>query len=690
MLFPVTIFLSAFLLFQLQPMMGRFVLPWFGGGPAVWTTCMLFFQTALLAGYAYAHWLGSRRRTKVSAWVHMALLAGSIALLPVTPSATLWKPAASDNPSGHILLLLAATVGAPYFLLSSTTPLLQRWFHNMHPGESPWRLYALSNAGSFLALFSYPFLIEPWLRLRTQAILWSAGYLAFAGLCAWAAWHSRGAIHAQEAEGSDDPGKLTQEELDPAPARPATGDVLLWLGLSIVTSVLLLATTSQISQEVAVIPFLWIAPLAVYLLTFILTFDSDRWYRRGVFAVLAGVLAPVTCAVITLTTGVSILTQLAVDLGCLFAVCMVCHGELARSRPAPKYLTAFYLTIAAGGAIGGAFSALIAPRIFTELDEYPLALAAGCFLGFVSWIRSGAFAQWTSRNFAVRVPLMALLIGGATSLYAVTSIGAPSIAARRNFYGILRVSESSDQNGPFRQLTHGLIQHGFEYLDAAKRDWPTSYYGPHSGVALAIDARPKPRRVAVIGLGTGTLAAWGRTGDTYRFYEINPAVEDIAHQWFSFLKDSAARIDVVLGDARVQLEKELASGRTHDYDVIAVDAFSSDAIPIHLLTAECADLYRQRLAPGGILALHISNRSLDLEPVARGMARYLGWQVRMVIALPEPARGENNSRWVLLTESLATFQNSKIRDTILGWGAPGQKTITWTDDFASLWPIVRF
>ena len=689
MLFPVTIFLSAFLLFQLQPMMGRFVLPWFGGGPAVWTTCMLFFQTALLAGYAYAHFLGSRRATKIPSWIHIALLAASVALLPVIPSAQLWKPALwtqtpSDNPSGHILLLLAATVGAPYFLLSSTAPLLQRWFHNARPDDSPWRLYALSNAGSFLALFTYPFLIEPWLRLRTQATIWSACYVVFAALCAWTAWKFGGA-GAMSSESQPEAG-----ESEAQTERPPVGDIAMWLGLSIVTSVLLLATTSQISQEVAVIPFLWIAPLAVYLLTFVLTFDSDRWYRRGVFAVLAGVLAPVTCAVVSAATGVPVVTQIAVDLGGLFAVCMVCHGELARSRPSPKYLTSFYLTIAAGGAIGGAFAALIAPRIFTELDEYPLALSAGCFLGFVSWMRSGALAQWTSRNFAVRIPLMALLIGGATSLYAVTAIGQPSLTARRNFYGILRVAERSDQNGPLRQLTHGVIQHGFEYLDENKRDRPTSYYGPHSGVALAIDAKPHPRRVAIVGLGTGTLAAWGRTGDTYRFYEINPAVEAIARQWFYYLNDSKAHTDVVLGDARVQLERELAAGSSHDYDVIAVDAFSSDSIPIHLLTSECADLYRQRLAPGGILALHISNRALDLEPVARGMAQHLGWRARMVVALTDAEAGENNSRWVLLTENLDTFQHSKIRDTILGWSAPGQPTITWTDDFASLWQILRF
>jgi len=688
MLFPVTIFLSAFLLFQLQPMMGRFVLPWFGGGPAVWTTCMLFFQTALLAGYAYAHFLGSQRRgpSRVSTWIHVALLALSCAALPIIPNAQLWKPSTSDNPTGHILLLLAATVGAPYFVLSSTAPLLQRWFHNSRPDDSPWRLYALSNAGSLLALFSYPFLIEPWLRLRTQAIMWSASYVAFAALCAWTAWKFGGANVVSNAV----PDSEVSQPDEADDARPKWPNVAMWLGLSIVTSVLLLATTSQISQEVAVIPFLWIAPLAIYLLTFMLTFDSDRWYKRGLFAVLAGVLAPVTCAVVAAASGVPVFTQIAVDLGGLFAVCMLCHGELARSRPSPKHLTSFYLTIAAGGAIGGAFAALIAPRIFTELDEYPLALSAGCILGFVSWMRTGALTQWTSRNFAVRVPLVALLVGAATSLYSVVAIGQPSIAARRNFYGILRVSESSDQNGPFRQLTHGVIQHGFEYLDEAKRDRPTSYYGSHSGVALAIDAMPKPRRVAVVGLGVGTLAAWGRAGDTYRFYEINPAVEDIARQWFYYLKDSKAQTEVVLGDARIQLERELAAGQSHDFNVIAVDAFSSDSIPIHLLTSECADLYRQRLAPGGILALHISNKALDLEPVTRGIAQHLGWRVRMVIALTDAETGENSSRWVLLAEKLETFQNSKIRDTILGWGAPGQQTITWTDDFASLWHILRF
>jgi hypothetical protein len=481
-----------------------------------------------------------------------------------------------------------------------------------------------------------------------------------------------------------------------APAdRLSLVDILLWLGLATCGSILLLGTTNQITQEIAVFPFLWVAPLSIYLLTFILTFESDRWYRRGWFAVAAGILAPVTCAVVSLSVAVSVWKQLAAYLGALLVTCMVCHGELARSKPSPRHLTAFYLTIAAGGALGGVFAALIAPRIFTEFSEYLIGLAGACVLGFLAWMRTGALSQWTSRNFAVRLPLMALLFGGVTSIVATVNNKQPAIESIRNFYGILRIDEPPpDQNGRYRRLTHGRVQHGFQYLDPDKRDRPTTYYGPHSGVALAIDALPHPRRVAVVGLGAGTLAAWGREGDTYRFYEINPDVEKIARKWFTFLQDSKARTEVVLGDARIQLERELAEGHSHDFDLIAVDAFTGDAIPMHLLTAECGEIYRQHLAPGGILALHISNRSLDLEPVTRGLARYLGWKARMVVVaadlIDDNKYGETGSRWVLLTEKQETFDHSKIRDTILGWSTSKDPVITWTDDFASLWPILRF
>ena len=662
-------------------MMGRYVLPWFGGGPAVWTNCMLFFQAMLLAGYGYAHWLGSRRNQKLQGWVHAALLASSLAFLPIAPRATVWKSTAVGDPSGRILLLLAATIGGPYLLLSATTPLLQRWFHVTHPEQSPWRLYALSNLGSFLALFSYPLVLEPYFRLSTQSRVWSGLYVIFIGLCGWIAWQMRSVPVAEpEADAAVDDG-LTAI------------DIGMWLTLAACGSVLLLGTTSQITQEIAVFPFLWVAPLSIYLLTFILTFESDRWYRRGIFAVLAGIIAPITCVVITLSVAISPWKQFAVYASALFVTCMVCHGELARSRPSPRHLTAFYLTIAAGGALGGVFAAILAPRFFSEFSEYPIGLGAACILGFLGWMRSGALAQWTGRNFAVRVPLMALMFGGIISVYAAATNKQPGIEARRNFYGVLRVVERSDKNGPLRELSHGRVQHGLQYLDPEKRHWATTYYGPHSGVALGIDALPHPRRVAVVGLGAGTLAAWGREGDTYRFYEINPNVEPIARKWFTFLQDSKANPQVVLGDARIQLERELAEGQSHDYDLIAVDAFSGDAIPMHLLTAECAEIYRQRLAPGGILALHISNRALDLEPVTRGLARSLGWQTRMVLVakdLLDEDKGESNSRWVLVTERRETFAQSKIRDTILGWSTSTDPVITWTDDFASLWPILKF
>ena len=642
---------------------------------------MLFFQTVLLAGYAYAHWLGSRRNRKMQAWVHVGLLAGSLAFLPIAPRAEWWKAASAGDPSWRILLLLAVTIGGPYLLLSATTPLLQRWFHMARPSESPWRLYALSNLGSFLALFSYPFVLEPFLKLRTQTWIWSGLYAMFAALCGWTAWKLRDA-HAEPI------GESAEAADGPAPA-----DILLWLGLATCGSVLLLGTTNQITQEIAVIPFLWVAPLSLYLLTFILTFESDRWYRRGWFAVLAGVMAPVTCAVVSVSVAVSVWKQMAVYLAALFVTCMVCHGELARSRPAPRHLTAFYLTIAAGGALGGVMVALVAPRVFTQYTEYLIGLSAACILGFLAWMRSGALAQWTGRNFSVRVPLMALMFGGFISIYAAADSKQPGLERLRNFYGILRVAERSDKNGRLRELTHGRVQHGFQYLDPALRDVPTTYYGPHSGVALGLEALPRPRRVAVVGLGAGTLAAWGRAGDTYEFYEINANVETIAKQWFTFLKDSKARTDIHLGDARIVLERELATGKTHDFDLIAVDAFSGDAIPMHLLTAEAGEIYRQRLAPGGILALHISNRSLNLEPVTRGLAKYLGWRAHLIVVaadLIDNNQGESGSRWVLMAEKQETFTHSKVRDTFAGWGSSQEPVILWTDDFASLWPILRF
>jgi hypothetical protein len=659
--FPATIFVSAFLLFQVQPIMGRYVLPWFGGSPAVWTNCLLFFQVLLLAGYAYAHWVGSLRSSRAQAVIHAALVAASFCFLPIRPRSGLLQAGFGD-PSWRILLVLTLTVSGPYFILSSTSPLLQRWFSLGAPDKSPWRLYALSNLGSFLALLTYPFLIEPYLRLNTQAGIWSGLYVLAAAGIVWCGIANRGEM-------------LAQRPAADLALRPTT--LLFWLGLATAGSALLVATTNQVSQEIAVNPFLWVAPLAIYLLTFVLAFEREGFYRRSLFGNLAGVAAPVGCALQVTAFALPAGVQVGLYLAVLFIMCMICNGELARARPPTQHLTAYYLAIAAGGALGGAFVALVAPRIFMEFTEYPIGLALACALALV-----GA---------GIRKPQKALIIAGITAVVAGVMISdQQSIASKRNFYGILRVTERRDDIGMRRQLRHGRILHGFQYLDPDKRKWPTTYYGPHSGVAHALKALDRPgRRIGLVGLGVGTLAAWGKPGDSFRFYEINPDVESMARRWFTFLQDSAARTEVVLGDARVQLEQELASEQSADFDALVVDAFSSDAIPVHLLTAECAEIYRRRLVPGGVLLLHITNRVLNLDPVVRGMAADLGWHAGVLQSQTDDATGETASRWVILTSDGDFIRRAGFNMSDDAWTPPGAKPIRWTDDYSSLWHVVQ-
>lgn len=673
-----TIFLGAFLLFQVQPIIGRYVLPWFGGGPMVWTTCMLFFEALLVAGYAYAHWLGSRCNPRAQSGIHIALLGLSLFCLPLDPRGILSAEASSSDPSGRILLALAISISGPYLLLSATGPLLQGWFHRLYPQRSPWRLYALSNAASFLALLSYPFAVEPYFTLRVQSWVWSALYVAFAIVCGWSAWRFRAALGAIPS---------SRERLA---APPGLLLILYWTALAAAGSILLLATTNLVCQDIAVIPFLWVAPLSIYLLTFVLVFESSRWYRRPLFAAAAGLFVPAGSVIPAAAAALPVRWQLAVYLAALFIACMICHGELARARPQPGHLTTFYLAIAGGGALGGAFAALLSPYLFSNFSEYPIGLAAACLLGFIGWARTGELAQWKRGNLAVRLPLMALLIGGVTPLVTVGMSGGSHVLARvRNFYGILRITERKDAlNRSFRDLTHGRIRHGFQFLDYPQSTWPTTYYGPHSGIGIVLSSLPPPRRIGVIGLGAGTLAAWGRSGDTFRFYEINPAVVGVARDWFSYLRHSQARTDILLGDARVELERELAAGAPQ-FDVLAVDAFSSDAIPLHLLTVECADVYRRHLAPGGLLLLHVSNRVLDLDPVARGMARHLGWTALRFECQADLQTGESNSTWVLITANADFIARPEISQRVSPWRSNEREAITWTDDFASLWHVLR-
>lgn len=685
-LFPITIFLSAFLLFQVQPLMGKYILPWFGGGPAVWTSCLLFFQLLLLGGYLYAHitstWLTPRRQ----AWLHIALLGMSVLFLPITPKPS-WKPVSPGDPTLQILLLLLVNVGMPYFLLSATGPLLQRWFHLSQPGASPYRLYALSNAGSFLALLSYPFAVEPYLKLGGQVAMWSVTYGAFLLVCAWCAMR----IHSVPA-----PAPAAPEETAPDTAPPDWGTLLFWLGLSACGSMLLLSATSQTTQEVAVVPFLWILPLAIYLLAFIVCFERDGWYDRRVFAILLALVVPFACKVLVKGLDAPLWQHIPLYTITLLAGCMCCFGELVASKPDPKHLTLFYLLIAAGGALGGILVAVVAPRIFVEYREYHLSLALCGALTLIGWVRSRA---WKDRHpFWVALPMTGLL---AMVLFVLVGAaygrGYSALRTERNFYGILRVSEHSDEVGRYYSLSHGGTMHGFQYLDADKRDWHTSYYGPNSAIGLALAHHPRRHlfgdmhalKVGVIGLGTGTIASWGEEGDTFRFFDINPIVERLSRTFFTYRADSKAKVDVVLGDARISLEQEAARGQSEKFDVLAVDAFTSDAIPAHLITAECAELYQKHLKPDGILIIHISNRFLDLAPVVRALARHLNWQSARVDSDKEDEKGVFSATWIFVTANQEFLHTPEVSAAIDPWNNEDKPPLLWTDDFVSLWRILK-
>ncbi|MFN3326812.1 MAG: spermidine synthase [Bryobacteraceae bacterium] len=671
--FPITIFLGAFLLFQVQPILGKYVLPWFGGGPSVWTTCMLFFQVLLLAGYGYAHLIRSLPSGRAQWMVHAMLLAASLAFVPLQPNEELAARGGLENPSWQILMLLGVSVGLPYLLLASTGPLVQHWVHALGKDRSPYRLYALSNAGSLLALLSYPFLIEPLLPLHLQVSAWSGLYSAFALGITWCAWQARSAepVPAEEPENGGTIGGST---------------VLFWFALAACGSVLLLAVTSQMTLEVASVPFLWVLPLAIYLVTFILCFESERWYRRRIFGLATGLSIPAACSIMVAGPAADFRLQLAVYSAVLFSCCMVCHGELSRAKPSPRLLTLYYLVVAAGGAAGGAFVALGAPRMFQDFSEFPISLIAACVLGLIGWMRERAWRGYGLRAVAPLAGLAMGIFGAATSF---SSVRDPDVFLTvRNFYGVLQLSYKSDDNGVKRLLTHGRVAHGFQYMSRDKLLWPTSYYGRKTAIGITMEQHPArangdPLRVGVVGLGTGTLAAYGREGDVFRFYEINPEVIRLAQEQFHYLALSPARVEVVPGDARVRMEREEPQG----FDVLVVDAFSSDSIPTHLLTAECAEVYRKHLKPNGALLIHISNRALDLSPVVLGMTARLGWEAVRMDTRADPEAGTNGAQWMVVTGNRALLENQQIRE---GKMALRRKPVDWTDDFSSLWQVLKF
>ncbi|MFH1028019.1 MAG: ferrichrome ABC transporter permease, partial [Pseudomonadota bacterium] len=500
-----TIFLSAFLLFQVQPLVGKYILPWFGGSPAVWTTCMLFFQLLLLAGYLYAHLITRYLVQRKQVVFHIGLIAAALLLLPITPY-TGYKPAGDEDPILRILFILTTSVGLPYFLLATTGPLLQAWFRLLFPGTSPYRLYALSNAGSLLALLSYPFVVEPSLRLRTQSLSWSVGLCVFGALCATCAlktWK----IHLQPIH--DIP--TTEAVAADGSRRPGPLEALLWLALAACGSVLLLAVTNQICADIAVVPFLWILPLSLYLLTFILCFENERLYFRPVFWPLLIIAAGTIQWMLDEGVDLAIRTQILGYSGGLFICCMVCHGELVRLKPHPRHLTFFYLMVSAGGALGGIFVTLVAPHAFTSYLELHVGLWTCCALAMAAFWYERRLAQRRTRPWQAWAYLLLCLVSlgffGESLRRNSQQTIADSLSLSRNFYGILRVAVYNPKNPELMNYTmqHGRISHGCQFVAEDRRRQATSYYSDRSGVGLALLNMPRKSglRVGIVGLGTG-------------------------------------------------------------------------------------------------------------------------------------------------------------------------------------------
>ena len=665
-----TIFLSAFLLFLVQPILAKQILPWFGGAAIVWTLCMVFFQLVLLLGYAYAHWLTSRVSGPRQAWVHIALLAASLAFLPIAPDAA-WKPAGDDNPVTRILLLLFATVGLPYFLLSSTSPLVQAWFARAFPGSSPYRLFALSNFASMVALLGYPFLFEPWFTSPRQSTWWSLGYAFFALACAGLAWACRGlAPLASTVHG----GQAAEEP------KPKWSMMLLWLALGTMGSVTLLGVSNHLTQNISSIPLLWVIPLAVYLVTFILCFEGRAWYHRDTYlASVVWILCVMAWFLADKSLQFELLWQVLVFTIGLYFVCMFCHGELARLRPGPRHLTLFYLVVSLGGVVGGVLVGIVAPVTLPAYLELEIALVVVAALAILV-------------NRGRPLPIVAMLVGvlaftTAALGYRVHTLTEDVVHIERNHYGVLRVKENQSRldeiDTRYRSLVHGAILHGEQYLADKYRRSATTYYKTSSGIGKALLAfEGKPIRVGVIGLGAGSLAVYADDDDTYRFYDINPAVIRVARTWFTYLEDAPGKMETVLGDARLSLEREPPQA----FDVLAVDAFSGDSIPVHLITVEAFTEYLRHLKPQGVIAFHVSNRFLDLKPVLLAIAEKHGLEFAYVHETGE--EGGTTSDWILITRYKPLILRKEIADATVPV-APEPGLRAWTDDFNNLWQVFK-
>lgn len=654
-----TIGVSSLLLFLIQPIIAKAILPRYGGSAGVWVTCMLFFQVTLLAGYSYSYLITRYLDRKIQTVIHCLLLAASLAMLPVKPR---FESAATGNPVVSILLLLTTSVGLPYFLLSTTSPLLQSWYAGTGEARFPYRLFALSNAASLLALLLYPVAVEPVFAEQQQLRCWAGAYVVFVllGMCSAVTVRTAGAYATA---GGTTTGGAT------------AGPIAMWIALAACASTLWLAIANHLSQEVAAIPFLWILPLTLYLLSFILCFEGSGWYRPTLFRWLLPAAWIAVCSQLALPGSLGGLqVEIPVLSAALFICCMFCHGELAASKPDPtRGLAHFYLMVALGGALGAVFVGVVAPNLFSTYLELPIAVT-GCIL-----LALALLYGYTSRARLLRIALVAALAFVISTRYHAEG---HDVVHMRNFYGALQVSEIGSGETAARALYNGRTLHGLQFLSPARSRLATAFFSVESGAGMVLSSRSATnRRVGIIGLGAGTLATYGRRGDRFRFYEINPAVVQVASNDFSFLSGSEAETDVVLGDGRLSLERE----PPQSFDDFIVDAFSDDSIPVHLLTLEAFRLYFDRLRPGGVLAIHITNRYLDLYPVVQAAAAALRKKVVLVHNGADPERQVYSADWAVVSDDGPVLQ-----DLAAAGHAPAARQVRlWTDEYSNLFRVLR-
>jgi len=688
--FATTIFLSAFLLFQIQPIIARYILPWFGGSAAVWTVCMLFFQIMLLTGYAYAHFLRIQFTLKHQAIIHSVLLILALFMMPITPELGILTEIPAQ-PELLILFSLFITVGLPYGLISATGPLFQHWFYHLYPDRSPYPLYALSNTASLLALVSYPFVFEPVFKLSTQTWLWSASFFVFSFSACFCI------IAILKFGKTNEVKSVISEQYE-----KVIKNRLFWILLSASGSSLLLAVTNQICLDIAVIPFLWVLPLSLYLLSFIICFERPGWYQRRIWITLFFIITFLAIYSLLRSHHIAIIYQIVVFCSLLFTGCMICHGELFRLRPHPQYLTSFYLYIAVGGVLGGIFVALLAPLLYYgywELHLTWITIIMLTGLGLFDHSKTNTIKYIKTIKFAW--VCLTLFI----TLMLFSAIGLEQedvIISQRNFFGVLRVKETVvlvEKTAVYRRLLHGRITHGSQIFNGSSQNSSiaTTYYGDNSGIGVAINEHPKrylinddstDLKIGVVGLGVGTIIAHAEERDSLRFYEINPKIITLSKTQFSWLEESPAEWNIVLGDARIMMNRELKQGNQQHFDVLAIDAFSGDSIPIHLLTEEAFEIYWQHLNKDGILAIHISNRHLDIRPIVYAAAQQLDVEIILV-----EDKGDKlfvfDSKWALLTRNTDFLNNPRIVEHRNMTKFEPDSAIHWTDDYSNLLSVLK-